>query len=144
MAEEYPFWDSMKERFEDISPLVLVLLVVYLYNSFISTILPKPWKMVVFYTIITYFVLELAVKYLACRDPKYFVYNYWLDILLVIPFFKSLKLFGAIGKALKSIKTVKFLKFLPYTRKAIKVPKMLKKSQSSLKRQKEKLKSLLE
>jgi hypothetical protein len=33
MAEAYPFWDSMKEKFEDASPLILVLLVVYLYKS---------------------------------------------------------------------------------------------------------------
>jgi hypothetical protein len=143
MAEKNPFWENVEERFQDFAPVALILLSVYLYDSFISTVLPKTWKSMLFTVVVGYFVLELVVKYLAVRDPKYFIYNYWLDILLVIPFFKSLKLFGAIGKSLKSLKSIKLLKYLPYTRKAIKLPKLVKKSKKSLKKRKRKLKKML-
>jgi len=143
MAEKHPFWENIAERFQDFAPVVLILLTVYLYDSLISTILPKTWKSALFYVIFGYFILELIVKYLAVRDPKYFLVNYWLDILLVIPFFKGVKLFGAIGKSLKSLKSIKLLKYLPYTRKAIKLPKLVKKSKKSLKKRKRKLKKML-
>lgn len=133
MTETYPFWDNLERRFANLAPIFLLLLVIYLYNSFVSTILPKSWKSPLLYVIIGYFVVELIVKYLACRDPKYFIYNYWIDILLVVPFFKSLKLLGLVGKSLK------FLKFLPYTRKLLKVPKLLKKSKKLLKKFKTKI-----
>lgn len=137
-TDTYPFWEQLEEKFQYFAPVFLILLVLYMYNSFVSTVLPKPWKSIVFYTIIGYFVLELIVKYLACRDPKYFLYNYWIDILLVIPIFKSLKIFGMVGKSLK------FLKFLPYTRKALKLPKLIKRSKSLLVSLKNKIKKLVD
>lgn len=136
MVEKDPFWKKVAGWFESLAPIMLLLLTVYLYDSFISTVIPKEWKTAVFYAIFTYFVLELVVKYLAVQDLRYFIYKHWLDILLVIPFFKTVKLFGVIGKSLKSLK---YIKYLPYVRKVMKMPKMVEKSKSSLNRQKERI-----
>ena len=73
-----------------------------------------------------YFVVEPAVKYAVADDYRSFLRSYWLDIVLLLPFFKMLKLVGTVGKLLKS------LRVLPYLRKAVELPKMLRQMRSAL------------
>ena len=115
-------WVKIDSRLKYVAPVFLVLLVVYLYSSLVSPILPKQTLQYVEIAIITYFVSELVIKYIITNNYKQFLRDYWLDIVLLVPFFKSLKLLGAVGKALKSIKG---LKYITYVQKTIKVPKII-------------------
>lgn len=133
--------DKTKDKLKTINDLldyfsiaIILLLIIYLYSALINPIVSKEVQTTLKYILIGYFVFELLIKYLLAKSFKYFITNYWLDILLVIPFFKSLKLFGLLGKGLKSvkilksIKIIKIIKTIPYTQKAIKIVKKIKKS----------------
>lgn len=117
-------WKKLDTALSRTLPIVLVLLFVYLYLSLIDNSVSSVYKNVLKYIIIGFFVLELIVKYQFYESRKKFIKSKWLDILLIVPFFKVFKLFklaGLVGKLFKS------LKFLPYIQKGLKVPKILRK-----------------
>ena len=117
-------WKSIDSLFTKLLPIVLSLLVLYLYLSFFDTSVPALYKSGLQYIIITFFTLEIIVKYQFYEDRITFLKNEWINILLVFPFLKTLKLFKAFGAVGKAIKTVKFI---PYIQKGVKIPKVVKK-----------------
>lgn len=125
MGSDSSVWVKIDSRLKYLAPVFLFLLVVYLYSSLVSPVLSKETLRYVEITVITYFVSELVVKYIITDNYKQFFREYWFDIVLLVPFFKSLKLLGAVGKALKSVKGFAYLK---YVQKAVKIPKMLRKT----------------
>ena len=112
-------WKKVDDKTKKLAPLLILLLTIYLYSSFVNPILPKTVKKYLGLFLIVYFVVELVIKYLAVRDSRKFMKKYWFDIILLVPFFKSLRILGMAGKSLK------MLKYIPYARKAVKVPKIL-------------------
>lgn len=112
-------WKKIDDKTKKLAPVLILLLILYLYSSFFNPILPKTAKRYLGLFLIGYFVAELIIKYLAVRNFTKFVKKYWFDIILILPFFKSLRILGIIGKS------AKFLKYIPYARKAAKVPKIL-------------------
>lgn len=124
MGRDSSIWVKIDKKLKYAAPVFLLLLLVYLHSSLISPVLSKDVLQYVEITIIAYFVSELLVKYVISDDYIQFLRDYWLDIVLVVPFFKSIKLLGSLGKALKSIKGLSYIK---YVRKLAKVPKMIPK-----------------
>lgn len=118
-------WVTVDGKLKYVAPLFLGLLVVYLYASLVSPVLSKTTLGYFEVTIVAYFVSELVVKYVISENYRQFLRDYWLDIILLVPFFKSLRLLGAVGKALKSIKALAYTK---YVQKAVKIPKMARKT----------------
>lgn len=118
-GENSAVWEKMEKKVKFLAPLFILLLLVYLYDSFISSFMSTQVKSFVEIAIISYFTFELIIKYVLSDNFKSFIKNYWIDIILLIPFLKSLKIVAKIGKSLK------LLKFLPYAQKAAKIPKML-------------------
>lgn len=125
MGSDSSVWVKIDSKLKYLAPVFLLLLVVYLYSSLISPVLSKKSLQYVEILIITYFVSELVIKYIITDNYKQFLREYWLEIVLLVPFFTSLKLLGAVGKALKSIKGLKYVK---YAQKAAKLPKMVRKT----------------
>lgn len=125
MSDVNSIWLKIDSKLKRIAPVVLLLLVIYLYSSLISPVLSKPALQYVGTAIITYYLFELIVKYIISDNHKQFLRDYWLDIVLIVPFFKSLRLLGAAGKLLKSMKALKYIK---YVQKTIKIPKTLRKT----------------
>ncbi|MXR50549.1 hypothetical protein GRX03_02860 [Halovenus sp. WSH3] len=125
MSSANGIWVKIDSKLKRLAPVFLLLLVVYLYSSLVSPVLSEQTLRYVEVTIITYYVFELVVKYIITDDYRQFLRDYWLDIVLIVPFFSSLRLLGAVGKALKSVKSLKYIK---YIQKAIKIPKGLQKT----------------
>jgi hypothetical protein len=119
IGENRDVWEKMDKKVKYFAPLFILLLIVYLYDSLISSVMSSQVKSLLEIVIISYFAFELIIKYVLSDNFKSFIKNYWIDIILLIPFFKSLKMVTKIGKSLK------LLKFLPYAQKFTKVPKML-------------------
>ena len=113
-------WERIDDKTKKLAPLLVFLLVLYLYSSFINSVLPKNVEKYIGYILITYFIAELVIKYLAVRDFSKFVKKYWFEIILIIPFFKSLRVIGVVSKS------AKLLKYIPYVRKLLKIPKIIK------------------
>lgn len=113
-------WERIDDKTKKLAPLLVFLLVLYLYSSFINSVLPKNVEKYIGYILITYFIAELVIKYLAVRDFSKFVKKYWFEIILIIPFFKSLRVIGIVSKS------AKLLKYIPYVRKLLKIPKIIK------------------
>jgi hypothetical protein len=127
MGTEKSVWERLDDKLKYLAPVFLLLLVVYLYSSLVSPLLSKQTLQYVEVALIAYFVFELVVKYIISDNYRQFLHDYWFDIVLLVPFFKSLRLLGAAGKLFKSIKALKSLK---YIRKAVKIPKLVKKTLS--------------
>lgn len=113
-------WERIDDKTKKLAPLLVFLLVLYLYSSFINSVLPKNVEKYIGYILITYFIAELVIKYLAVRDFSKFIKKYWFEIILIIPFFKSLRVIGVVSKS------AKLLKYIPYVRKLLKIPKIIK------------------
>ena len=113
-------WERIDDKTKKLAPLLVFLLVLYLYSSFINSLLPKNVEKYIGYILITYFIAELVIKYLAVRDFSKFIKKYWFEIILIIPFFKSLRVIGVVSKS------AKLLKYIPYVRKLLKIPKIIK------------------
>lgn len=118
-------WERLDNKLKYLAPVFLVLLVVYLYSALVSGLLSKQALQYVEIAIVAYFAFELVVKYVISENVTQFLHDYWFDIVLLVPFFKSLRLLGAVGRVLKSIKALSYLKYL---RKAVKIPKMVRKT----------------
>lgn len=118
-------WQRLDDRLKYLAPAFLVLLLVYLYSALVSPLLSKQTLQYLELAIVAYFAFELVVKYVISDNYREFLHDYWFDILLLVPFFKSLRLLGAVGRALKSVTALGYLKYL---RKAAKIPKMVRKT----------------
>ena len=118
-------WQRLDDRLKYLAPAFLVLLLVYLYSALVSPLLSKQTLQYVELAIVAYFAFELVVKYVISDNYREFLHDYWFDILLLVPFFKSLRLLGAVGRVLKSVTALGYLKYL---RKAAKIPKMVRKT----------------
>lgn len=125
MTTEKSLWRRVDDKLKYLAPVFMLLLFIYLYSSLVSPILPKRVKNVLEITIIAYFTLELVFKYFAAETFSKFIHEYWLDIILLIPFLKGLRLIGAVGKALKLLKV---FKYVPYVQKLAKVPALVEKT----------------
>lgn len=125
MGTKNSVWVKVDSKLKYLAPVFLLLLLVYLYSSLVSPVLSKTTLGYLEFAIIAYFVSELVIKYVISDSFGQFLRDYWLDIVLLVPFFQSLKLLGAVGKTLKSIKSLSYLK---YVQKVVKVPKMLRKT----------------
>jgi hypothetical protein len=125
MGTDSGVWVRIDGALKRLAPVFLSLLLLYLYSSLVSPVMSAETLRYVESTIITYFVSELVVKYVVTDNYRQFLRDYWFDIVLLVPFFSSLKLLGAAGKALKSVKGLKYVK---YVQKGIKVPKILRKT----------------
>lgn len=132
IGENEDVWEKMEKKVKYLAPLFILLLLVYLYDSLVSSFMTSQVKSFLEIAIISYFAFELIIKYVLSDNFKSFIKNYWIDIILLIPFFKSLKIIAKVGKSLK------MLKFLAYAQKAAKVPKMLSKYLPDNKNEKEK------
>jgi hypothetical protein len=62
----------------------------------------------------------LVVKYMLTNSYKQFLRTYWLDIVLLVPFFKSMRLLGVAGNSFEYAKAMTKTK---YVRKTVKIPK---------------------
>jgi voltage-gated potassium channel len=125
MSSERTVWVRLDAKLKYLAPVFLLLLVIYLYSSLVSPVLSKRILGYVEIAVITYFVSELVVKYVISNSYRQFLRDYWFDIVLLVPFFSSLRLLGAAGKVLKSIKPLRYTK---YIQKIVKVPGMIRKS----------------
>lgn len=120
-------WLQLNKLINYLMPLILILLAIYLYSSFLNPIISKRHIELTGYIIMVFFIMEVIVKYALSEDYKYFLRNYWTKLLLVIPFFKGLrilksyKIVAGIGKSLKTFKII------PKIQKLIKIPKVLNK-----------------
>lgn len=119
MSDKDSIWEKIDKKLKYMSPLFIFLLILYLYDSFIGSVVDSQTKSRLMIVILSYFIFELFVKYIISDDFGEFIKKYWFDIVLVIPFFKSLRLVGRLGKLLK------ILKYIPYAQKLVKVPKMI-------------------
>lgn len=125
MSSECTVWVRVDAKLKYVAPVFLGLLLIYLYSSLVSPVLSKRILGYVEIAVITYFVSELVVKYVISDNYRQFLRDYWFDIVLLVPFFSSLKLLGAAGKVLKSIKGLGHIK---HVQKVVKVPMMIRKS----------------
>lgn len=117
-------WEKIDEILSKGLPVVLLLVVVYLYIFLVDTSIPTLYKTTLTYIILGFFSIELIVKFQFYESNKKFLKKEWLNILLVIPFLKVFKLFkvaGILGKLAKSAKLI------PYIQKGLKIPKLVKK-----------------
>lgn len=117
-------WEKIDDILGKGLPVVLLLVLVYLYISLFDTSVPTLYKTVLTYVIVGFFSVELIVKFQFYESNKKFLKKEWLNILLVIPFLKVFKLFklaGIVGKLAKSVKVI------PYIQKGVKIPKVIKK-----------------
>lgn len=117
-------WEKIDDILGKGLPVVLLLVLVYLYISLFDTSVPTLYKTVLTYVIVGFFSVELIVKFQYYESNKKFLKKEWLNILLVIPFLKVFKLFklaGIVGKLAKSVKVI------PYIQKGVKIPKVIKK-----------------
>lgn len=117
-------WEKIDDILGKGLPVVLLLVLVYLYISLFDTSVPTLYKTVLTYVIVGFFSIELIVKFQFYESNKKFLKKEWLNILLVIPFLKVFKLFklaGIVGKLAKSVKLI------PYIQKGVKIPKVIKK-----------------
>jgi hypothetical protein len=101
MSSECTIWVRVDAKLKYVAPVSLGLLIIYLYSSLVSPVLSKRILGYVEIAVITYFVSELVVKYVISDNYRQFLRDYWFDIVLLVPFFSSLRLLGAAGKVLK-------------------------------------------
>lgn len=113
-------WKKVDNKTKKLAPILVLLLSLYLYGSFVDPVFSKKVNKYVGLILITYFVVELIIKYLATRDFSKFIKKYWFDIILVVPFFKSLRVIGMVSKS------TKLIKYIPYIQKLVKIPKTIK------------------
>ena len=101
-------------------PVVILFLGLFLFIEFFasSSFVLYEYKSFIQYSLLAYFLIELAVFFTLYESNKEFFRNHWIDILLTVPFFTALKgLSGLrvmksmkVGKALKPGKAVKGVK----------------------------------
>ncbi len=121
---------SLKKSLDRLLPLMLVIVVFYLYLDLVASSqnILYSYKHYLQYTILAYFVVDLALLFTMYEENKKFFRNHWFDILLTVPFltaFKGLKgmkiiKMGKGGKLLKPSKTLKGVKVGQKTGKLIK------------------------
>ena len=101
----------VKRGLDKLLPVMLVAILLYLYLDLLaSTGHPLyPYKILLQYSILVYFVVDLAVLFMMYEENKLFFRNHWFDILLTIPFLTAFK--GLRGlKIIKMSKVAKLLK----------------------------------
>jgi len=101
-------------------PVVILLLGLFLFIEFFasSSFVLYEYKAFIQYSLLAYFLVELAVFFTLYESNKEFFRNHWIDILLTVPFFTALKGLSGfkviksmrIGKALKPGKAMKGVK----------------------------------
>lgn len=129
----------VKKGLDKLLPVMLVAVVLYLYLDLVASSghlmygLKKPLQ----YSILAYFVADLAVLFMMYEENKLFFRNHWFDILLTVPFFTAFK--GL--KGMKIIKMSKGGKFLKPS-KALKGVKVGQKTGKLVKKGKKILKKL--
>jgi|GEM_PF-620025 len=122
----------LKKYIDKLLPLTVLLLSVYLYIELFAATssVIYAWKRPLKFFLLFYFVGELVLLFSMYEDDKKFFRNHWLDILLTVPFFTTLKGLSGI-KLVKSTKIGKLLKpgkFMKNTKLVQKSAKLLKKS----------------
>lgn len=110
----------VKKGLDKLLPMMLVAVVLYLYLDLLapSGHLLYAYKKSLQYSILVYFVADLAVLFMMYEENKQFFRNHWFDILLTVPFltaFKGLRGLKIIkmskgGKLLKPGKVLKSVK----------------------------------
>lgn len=120
----------LKKKLDRLLPLVLVTIVIYLYLDLVASSqnIFYTYKTYLQYTILAYFVADLALLFTMYEENRKFFRNHWVDILLTIPFltaFKGLKGIKVIkiGKGGKLLKPGKGLKSIKVGQKAGKLVK---------------------
>ena len=113
-------WEKLEENFKLLMPIILILLVIYMYLSFISTSNIPHIKIGLEIIILVYFLIELIISYINSNSFMYFIKNHWLKIILILPFLRVFRVFGVVGNA------IRYVRFLPYMQKFAKLPKMFK------------------
>lgn len=109
------------------TPVILILLIIYLYSSFIDQIIAQNYVKLISNIIIGFFVIEIIVKYAISENYKDFLRNHWMKLLLVFPFFKSLKILKSYKIVTAVGKSIKTFKITPKIQKLVKIPKVLSK-----------------
>ncbi len=113
-------WDKTDEYFKLLMPIILILLCVYMYISFISDFGGPYLQIGLEITILIYFGIEIIISYINSNSFSYFIKNHWIKIILLLPFLRVFKVFGIVGNS------IRYIRILPYLQKFAKVPKMLK------------------
>ena len=121
----------VKKGLDRVLPLILLMLVFYLYLDLVasSQTLFYSYKAYLQYSILAYFVIDIAVLFTMYEENRKFFRNHWFDILLTVPFltaFKGLKGLKIVrlGKGSKLLKPGKALKGVKIGQK---IGKLLKK-----------------
>jgi len=120
-------------------PVVILFLGLFLFIEFFasSSFILYEYKAFIQYSLLGYFLVELAVFFTLYDSNKEFFRNHWIDILLTVPFFTALKGLSGIklinsmkiGKALKPGKTIKGVKIFQKSGKFVKkIRKFMKKN----------------
>lgn len=120
-------WSKADKWIDYLMPVILILLIIYLYSSFIDPIISQNYIKMVGNIIIVFFFAEIMVKYAISEDYKYFLRNYWIKILLILPFFKALKILKSYKIVATVGKSIKAFKIIPKIQKLIKIPKVVRK-----------------
>lgn len=111
---------GVKKGLDRLLPLILLLVVFYLYLDLVASSQNffYSYKAYLQYSILAYFVIDIAVLFTMYEENREFFKNHWFDILLTVPFlaaFKGLKglkiiKMGKGGKLLKPGKALKGVK----------------------------------
>lgn len=112
-------WKKIDKIIKYMLPVVFILLITYFYVSFIS----NPYNINKFHLeimIIGYFIIELIVKFMLASNITSFLKKNWLKIVLVLPFFRLLRLVQIPSYLLP------YLRYIPYLQKLLKIPKIVK------------------
>jgi len=113
-------WEKLDEHLKFLMPIILILLLVYIYVSFIYTADVPYLTLGLEATILIYFTIEIVISYFNSENFTYFIKNHWLKIILLLPFLRVFRTFGIIGNS------IRYIRIFPYLQKFAKIPKMLK------------------
>lgn len=120
MSSIHKYWEKADDFFSYLLPLILMLLLVYLYITFANTDFLSGYKVLMEAAILGYFSFELVIKLVLSDSMKEFLSNNWLKIILILPFLRVFRIFGVFGN------TLRYLRVIPYMQKLAKIPKLLK------------------
>ena len=98
--------------------VTIIWLVIFVLGFFTSPSLEDTLRTVNI-AILSIFVIDLGVSYWKVRSPSLFVRKHWLDILMVIPYFRVFRIarilrlarFIRIFKSVKAFRSVKLIRF---------------------------------
>ncbi|MDY6778603.1 MAG: hypothetical protein SVU32_08100 [Candidatus Nanohaloarchaea archaeon] len=104
----------VKEVLDTLLPFVLIVLVAALYLEFFGHLSHHQHQQLLLVEkgILGFFILELLVDLGIYRDNQEFLRDRWVDILLVFPFFVTIREVGRLLRGLKSLKSMKLGKGL--------------------------------